>query len=114
MLANNAAFEPQASYAEFTNCIRHQYTFYMRTIPLAIRHRLIPAIMEGQMCTDDERILISLPVRLGGMGITNPMLVSDDEHANSKFATESLTNAIIIQQTELPANIHECNKAVNR
>ena len=122
MLANIAAFEPQASYAAFTNCLRHQYTFYMRTIPgisellqpleLAIRHRLIPAITEGRMCTDDERILFSLPVRLGGMGIINPMLVSDDEHTNSKIATESLTNAIIIQQTELPANLHECNKAV--
>ena len=72
----------------------------MRTIPgisellqpleLAISHCFIPAITEGRMCTDDERILFSLPVRLGAMGIINPMLVSDDEHANSKFATESL------------------------
>ena len=65
------------------------------------------------MCTEDERILLSLPVRLLGMGIINLLSpFSYDEHANSKYATESLTSAIIIQQTELPANLYEHNKAV--
>ena len=122
VLAEIATFEPQMAYTAFTTCIRHRYTYYMRSIPdisellkpleNEIRLRLIPALLEGRMCNDDERQLLSLPIRLGGMGIINVCDVSDNEHANSKQATELLTAAIIAQQTALPLDLDERSKAV--
>ena len=89
----------------------------MRTIPNisqllkpledAIRHKLIPALTEGRFLSDDERSLISLPVRLGGLGIINPTQISDDEFGNSKRMTENLTAAIKIQNRELPDDFDE-------
>ena len=32
-LAKIASFEPHTAYTAFTSCIRHRYTYYMRTIP---------------------------------------------------------------------------------
>ena len=32
MLSKIVAFEPQSAYAAFTTCLRHRYTFYMRTV----------------------------------------------------------------------------------
>ena len=114
VLSQIATFEPQAAYTAFVTCLRHRYTFYMRTIsdistilrPLeqAIKHKLIPALTEGRQCTSDERLLLSLPVRLGGMGLINPCKISDAEYEASKHATTSLTQAIIRQQVDLPEN----------
>ena len=121
VLANLALFEPQCAYAAFTTCLRHRYTFFMRTIPDisqllqpledAIHHKLIPALTEGRACNEDDRALLSLPIRLGGMGIINPVKISDNEHENSKQATTALTEAIILQQRELPEDLDERNKA---
>ena len=120
VLAEIAAFEPQAAYAAFTTCIRHKYTFYMRTIPnisellqpleSAIRLHLISALLEGRMCSDDERCLLSLPIRLGGMGMIDVVKISDSEHENSKQATKVLTDAITAQQTELPHSLDDSSK----
>jgi hypothetical protein len=123
LLAKIAESEPQAAYTAFTNCIRHKYTFYMRTIPAiadmllplerAIRQNIIPALFDGRDCSNDERALFALPVRLGGMGIINPTEISDQEHENSKLATEELTKAIINQQKQLPENLLENSKSIH-
>ena len=119
-LAEIAAFEPQAAYTAFTSCIRHKYTFYLRTIPNisellqpledAIRSKLIPALTEGRNVTDDERLLLSLPARLGGMGIISPMRMSDMENEFSNDATSVLTSAIINQQKHLHQGLSEISK----
>ena len=56
-LASVASLEPQRAYSAFTTCIRHRYTYFMRTIPgideflqrleNAIQHKLISALTEG-------------------------------------------------------------------
>ena len=33
VLSEIASYEPHAAYIAFTSCIRHRYSFYMRTIP---------------------------------------------------------------------------------
>ena len=119
-LSEIAAFEPQAAYTSFTSCIRHRYTFYLRTIPDisdllqpledAIRTRLIPALTEGRIITDDERLLLSLPPRLGGMGLVIPPKMSDQEYAFSKSATITLTRAIVEQRKELPPDLENLSK----
>ena len=121
VLSEIAAFEPQSAYAAFTTCIRHRYTYYMRTIPdisailspleNVIRFKFLPALLEGRVCTDDERSLLSLPVRLGGMGLINVTAISDAEHENSKQATKVLTDAIIAQQIDLPPSLDDDSNA---
>ena len=116
-LSDIAKFEPHAAYTAFTSCIRHRYTFYLRTIPDigallqpledAISNLLIPALTEGRHVSVDERVLLSLPPRLGGMGIIAPTRICQQEFAFSKIATNKLTTAICEQQQELPANFTE-------
>ena len=120
-LSDIAKFDPHAAYTAFTSCIRHRYTFYLRTIPDiaellkpledAIVHRLIPALTEGRQVTKDERTLLSLPPRLGGMGIISPSEVCDQEFAFSVVSTAKLTSAIMDQQRDLPTNFAEESKS---
>ena len=51
--------------------------------------------------TDLERKIISLPVRLGGLGIQNPVLTADREFRNSSTVTMNLTKLIEEQQQDL-------------
>ena len=119
-LASVASFEPQATYSAFATCIRHRYTYLMRTIPCiddflqplgdAIRHKLIPALTEGRSCSDDDRILLSLPVRLGGLGIIDPSKIADEEFQNSRKMTENLTAAIKSQQRDIPDDLDDLSR----
>ena len=116
-LSDIAKFEPHAAYTAFTSCIRHRYTFYLRTIPDlgsllqpledAISNLLIPALTEGRHVSADERVLLSLPPRLGGMGIIAPTRTCQQEFTFSKIATNMLTSAICEQQHDLPPNFTE-------
>ena len=61
--------------------LRHRWTYFLRTLqdiapflePLerAIADLLVPAITE-HVTTQEERDLLELPVRLGGLGQVNP------------------------------------------
>ncbi len=77
-----AKSESQADYAAFTQSVTSEWTFFLRTEPLtqdqlapledAIRYSFIPCISGSIALNDKERILLSLPTRLGGLGIINP------------------------------------------
>ena len=72
---------------------------------------MIPSLTDGRTITDDDRHLLSLPVRLGGMGLISPVQMADQEHEFSKEATAVLTNAIkISQQKDLPPNLDSLSK----
>ena len=78
----------------------------MRTIPdisnalipleKAIREKLIPALC-GKKVNDQERKLLSLPPRLGGMGLTNPVESSPFEFESSTRLTEEQQQFVIKQ-----------------
>ena len=51
--------------------------------------------------TDLERKILSLPVRLGGMGIQNPSLTAETEFRNSSAITQNLTTLIVNQEQNL-------------
>ena len=82
VLSKIAAFDPHSAYTAFTSCLRHRYSYIMRTVPdlasvlapleKAIRYNLIPALTEGREVTEMERNLLSLPVKMGGLGLINP------------------------------------------
>ena len=81
-----------------------RWRFLQRTIPntkeQTIRDKLIPAII-GRTVNDLERNIMSLPVRLGGMGIQKPTDTADIEFRNSSIVTRNLTDLIIRQESDL-------------
>ena len=82
--------QPHAAYSALTYGLLGRWTFLSRTIiismpgiselfcPLeqSIRLRLLPALFGKCTFSDVERQLISLPSRLGGLGIFNPCVSS--------------------------------------
>ena len=78
----------------------------MRTIPLisallgyledVISLKFLPALT-GRSISDAKRSLFSLPIRLGGLGIGNPKLLSDSQFDSSVKITSTLV-ALIVQQ----------------
>ena len=91
---------------------KHKYTYFLRTIPdmkdvlhpieETIRQYFILAITGGHLCSDDERVLLSLPVKLGGLGISILTDSSDQEYNNSRLVTEKSTNNINQNKTYDP------------
>ena len=62
-----------------------------------IRYSFILAVTDGHVCNDEERLILTLPPRLGGMGTPNPVTSADQEHTNSLKVTSALTEKIITQ-----------------
>ena len=108
-LATIAKDDPQAALCSFTKAICHRWTYVQRTIPgisnlfqpleNSIREKLIPSVL-GRRVSDIERRIIALPVRFGGMGITNPVSSAEGENMASKRITNSLTNIIYNQEQD--------------
>ena len=109
-LSNFAVEEPQAVLSAYTKGICHRWTFIQRTIPdikelfipleNSIRESLIPALV-GRNVSDTERMIISLPVRYGGLGIANPTENGAREYQASVTVTENLTELIYNQECDL-------------
>ena len=59
-----------------------------------LKESFIPAIIGKQYVPDDIRKIISLPAKMGGLGINNIALTSDLEYDNSVAATRALADAI--------------------
>ena len=110
MLTAIAEDEPQLVYSSYTKAMCMRWCFVQRTIPNTknyfipleetIRNKLIPAIV-GRNVSDVERKLISLPVRLGGLGIQDPTETAEREFYNSSLVTQNLTSLIQNQETNL-------------
>ena len=79
VLSKIATTEPQAAYSCFITTFKHKPSYIMRTIPdisdqlnqfdEVITSEFIPAITGGIHCFNIERKLLSLPSKLGGLGI---------------------------------------------
>ena len=110
-LAIFAVSQPQACYAAFTFGLRHRWTYFLRTLPditellepleRAISKLLIPSITDHQV-TANDRVLLSLPVRMGGLGFENPQQSSPLEYESSVAVTEPLVECIIAQSHQPP------------
>jgi Reverse transcriptase (RNA-dependent DNA polymerase) len=80
-LALIAASQPHAAFAAFTQCLQGQWTFLSRTMPDnsdlfqpledSIRNDFIRALFKRDI-NDLERDMLSLPARMGGMGLFKP------------------------------------------
>ena len=66
-----------------------------------ITSKQIPSIVGSQL-SEVARSLVSLPVRLGGMGIESPSSIASDKYSRSKQMTGPLAAIIALQGISLP------------
>ena len=120
LLSHVALTEPQAAYSCFTSGYQHKFTYFIRTIqgieeylqPVeeTIRHYLIPSITGGHICTDNERDLLSLPPRYGGLGLNIITQTAVFEHQNSKKMTQNLKKIILNERKDETDNVNVRNE----
>ena len=121
-LSSIATSQPHAAYSAMTHGLISQW---QRTIPnLApllrsleenISQKFIPALTGRRGCSDLELELFALPVRLGGLGLTNPVQSANQQHSASLNITSPLTSAIANQDCNYSTNIidQQLKKTVN-
>ena len=73
-----------------------------------------PAITDRQICSADERLLLSLPVKKGSLVIPIFPAVVDLEFANSRVATEQLVEHINNQESTAPVDSEKLNTSRRR
>ena len=115
-LTKIAKTEPQAAYSAFTSGFKHKMTYFMRTLPdvedilgdldKVIDNEFIVAITEGHICTEDERKLMSLPVKMGGLGIPIFSEICSREFSASHRITQQLTENIVNQRLRLELDVN--------
>ena len=91
--------------------LRHRWTYLLRTLPdispflqpleCAIADLLVPAITK-HVTTQEERDLLELLVRLGGLGLVNPARTASQEYEASIKITGHLVRQIIEQAHKQP------------
>ena len=128
-LANIAQTQPHAAYCTYTHGLSSRWSFLSRTIPdisdllqpleEAIQQHLIPALTGRPPCSREERDLLALPVRLGGMGIINPVSSSCVFVASVRLtsplvaivATQDQDQSVdILEVMEIKASIRQTNR----
>ena len=87
-------------------------TYLARTVPNiedllkpledAIRQLLLPSITGQNALSDDERDLMALPARLGGLGIADPSRQATGHFSSSEKITAPLATLILLQSPEYP------------
>ena len=103
ILADIAKSEPQAAYAAFVKGFRNKLSYHLRVLsdmgkllePLdyIIESKLIPALSDGYACNPDERLQLSLPVKLGGMALPVLSKTATIEYENSrKVCSQHIAN----------------------
>ena len=109
LLSFIAKTQPHAAYVAYTHGMTSKWTYLARTIPdishhyqpleRIIRSLFIPSITNGQPPNDQMRDLLGLPARLGGIGVSNPVKMTNFEFAASLRVTEPLKRLILVQES---------------
>ena len=112
-LAEIARTQPQAAHAAFTYGLRNRWSFGQRTLrtlgahlqPLedAIRLKFLPKLfgMDSHAVSDDQRALLALPARLGGLGLDNPVVEAPFKYADSKEYTKPMVELLKRSESKL-------------
>ena len=111
-LASFADSQPHAAYSSLTHGLSSKWSYICRTtsnishllqlLETVIRTKLLPKLTGREPPSDQERDLLGLPARLGGLGFRNPVDVADDEYHASKEVTKPLSNLIESQCPSYP------------
>ena len=113
-LSDIAKVHPHAAYSAFMHGLCNKWTYFLRTIPgissllkpleIVISSKFIPALT-ARLVSDDERALLALPIRLGGLGIADPQTISDFEFAASERITSPLVGLILKQDMSFGCHV---------
>ena len=105
--------QPHAAYSAFFHGEVHKFTYFLRTIPGMqeyikplddlIINEFIPTLLQA-IITDQDRVLYSLPVKHGGLGIPILSEISEIHYEHSKSISAPLASVIIIQGSQIPEN----------
>ena len=101
--ADFAISQPQASYAAFTFGLRHRWTYFLKTLPdfaelLEPLERAINGVFMPAVTDHTERDLLGLPVRMGGLGFIDPVVISSSEYQTSIKVSNPLVRRIVEQE----------------
>ncbi len=107
-LSSFAKSQPHAAFAAFTHGLCHRWTYLTRVLPVqdcllqpletAIRQKFLPALTGQAPCNDQVRRLLALPPRHGGLGIANPVMLTQTQHSASTIICKPLVEAILKQE----------------
>ena len=110
MLALFATSDPQSALAAFSHVLCHKWTYWMRTMSSdmvdfsrledIIVQEFLPCITGMPPLSQKNRLLLSLPTRLGGLGVSCPSSVAPLQRATSMAVSSQLQHAIL-QQSQL-------------
>lgn len=102
LLSNVAKDFPQLSFIAMTISLQLELKFIQQVIPMcallfhsletALSTTFLPTILSHTYSPEEH--LMSLPIRMGGLGISNPVLTSSLLNSTSRKATSLLTSAI--------------------
>ena len=124
-LSSIAQSQPHAAFAGLTHGLISKWNYLQRAIPDtgelfqpledAIRLNLLPALTAGNAgITDQERALLELPARLGGLGITNATKTASLNHHNSIQLTRPLVDLIRQQVKGCPQAVRAEQARIKR
>ena len=112
-LTEIAKTQPHAAFTAYIHGEQHKYTYFMRTLnnisetldPLdrIISNEFIPSLF-GTSISPNERDLLALPIKDGGMGMRIWQNEAEDSFEISKQVTEPLRSQIQKQIVDLPVN----------
>ena len=123
-LCDVAKKEPQLAYSAFTICLSKRWLYTMRTMknigplfqPLEdiISSKFLPILLNGYQFSDIDRRLYGLPTKFGGLGIFNPVSISQLEFERSLSATRPLVDLIKEQNVAVCGNkFNDANQSVH-
>ena len=108
-LADIAKTEPHPAYAAFIAGFCGRLHYFIRTtsnlstilheLDQVITNELIPAITDGLVVSSEERVLLSLPVKLGGLGVPIFAESCKTEYQNSLLVCSQQAAAIVTQNS---------------
>ena len=117
-LCEFAKSQPHAAFSAYIHGQQHKFTYFFSTLPNIGRHltplddmineKLIPTFL-GSSASPAERDLFSLPIRLGGMGMSKLEERAQSEYDTSKALTAPLVAILLMQGNDLP-DPDECSK----
>lgn len=118
--AEVAKKSPQAAFVAFTKSLQFEWSFLQRIVDCSsekylslkntISSYLTPAIL-GREISNEEHELFSLPAKLGGLGIKNPVQTAEKAFEISKKAVAVLSRSIVTGEN---LDVHEHNMYVKK
>ena len=127
VLSDAARHQPHAAFAAFTHGVRHKWSYYLRStecganqlsaLDEAVGSMFLPAITGQPSVARHHRFLLSIPARLGGIGLTLPSRLSKQQREASLDVTQQQV-ALILSARETyhidHAAVHTAKKAAQQ